>query len=198
MTENIDLVNQTLTDAISTANKSINDAVNDLTASVDQQIADVNKTLVAGDSALKSQLQTAENSLKQSIAQTNSGWDKAVKQETADRIADVNAKAAQSADQLLNEKNERVAAIDNLQTIIQDGDESLARQIAEISAGSGQQFDSFSIWYFDKDNEGWTEDDSGQIPMQITDDGWLKASNSTASCRSPNGQKSRAPLIARS
>ncbi|WP_412098983.1 phage tail tip protein [Klebsiella michiganensis] len=189
MTENIDLVNQTLNDAISTVNKSINDAVSDINTSVDQQIADVNKALTAGDSALKSQLQTVENGLKQSIAQANTGWDKAVKQETADRIADVNAKAAQAADQLLNEKNERLASIDNLQTIIQDGDESLARQIAEISAGSGQQFDSFSIWYFDKDNEGWTEDDAGQVPMQITDEGWLKASNSTASCRSPNGQK---------
>ncbi|MEQ4874018.1 DUF1983 domain-containing protein [Klebsiella oxytoca] len=188
ITENINSVNQTLSDNISAVNKSITDAVSDINASVDQQIADVNKTLAEGDAALKSQLQTVENSLKQSIAQANTGWDKAVKQETADRIADVNAKAAQAADQLLNEKNERVAAIDNLQTIIQDGDESLARQISEISAGSGQQFDSFSIWYFDKDNEGWTEDDAGQVPMQITDDGWLKASNSTASCRSPNGQ----------
>lgn len=104
MTENIDLVNQTLNDAISTVNKSINDAVSDINTSVDQQIADVNKALTAGDSALKSQLQTVENGLKQSIAQANTGWDKAVKQETADRIADVNAKAAQAADQLLNEK----------------------------------------------------------------------------------------------
>ncbi|WP_413773434.1 phage tail tip protein [Klebsiella oxytoca] len=188
ITENIDLVNQTLNDNISAVNQSLSDAVTEMNTSVDQQIADVNKVLAEGDSALKSQLQTVENSLKQSIAQANTGWDKAVKQETADRIADVNAKAAQAADQLLNEKNERVAAIDNLQTVIQDGDESLARQIAEISAGSGQQFDSFSIWYFDKDNEGWTEDDAGQVPMQITDEGWLKASNSTASCRSPNGQ----------
>ncbi|HDN2669462.1 TPA: DUF1983 domain-containing protein [Klebsiella michiganensis] len=107
ITENIDLVNQTLNDAISTVNKSINDAVSDINTSVDQQIADVNKALTAGDSALKSQLQTVENGLKQSIAQANTGWDKAVKQETADRIADVNAKAAQAADQLLNEKNER-------------------------------------------------------------------------------------------
>ena len=187
ITENINSVNQTLSDNITAVNKSITDAVSEINASVDQQIADVNKTLTEGDAALKSQLQAVENSLKQSIAQANTGWDKAVKQETADRIADVNAKAAQAADQLLNEKNERVAAIDNLQTIIQDGDESLARQISEISAGSGQQFDSFSIWYFDKDNEGWTEDDAGQVPMQITDDGWLKALNSTASCRSPNG-----------
>ncbi|WP_224299383.1 TipJ family phage tail tip protein [Klebsiella oxytoca] len=188
ITENINSVNQTLSDNITAVNKSITDAVSDINTSVDQQIADVNKTLTEGDAALKSQLQAVENSLKQSIAQANTGWDKAVKQETADRIADVNAKAAQAADQLLNETNERVAAIDNLQTIIQDGDESLARQISEISAGSGQQFDSFSIWYFDKDNEGWTEDDAGQVPMQITDDGWLKALNSTASCRSPNGQ----------
>lgn len=188
ITENINSVNQTLSDNITAVNKSITDAVSDINASVDQQLAVVNKTLTEGDAALKSQLHTVENSLKQSIAQANTGWDKAVKQETADRIADVNAKAAQAADQLLNEKNERVAAIDNLQTIIQDGDESLARQISEISAGSGQQFDSFSIWYFDKDNEGWTEDDAGQMPMQITDDGWLKALNSTASCRSPNGQ----------
>ncbi|EMJ5764290.1 DUF1983 domain-containing protein [Klebsiella oxytoca] len=188
ITENINSVNQTLSDNITAVNKSITDAVSEINASVDQQIADVNKTLTEGDAALKSQLQAVENSLKQSIAQANTGWDKAVKQETADRIADVNAKAAQAADQLLNEKNERVAAINNLQTIIQDGDESLARQISEISAGSGQQFDSFSIWYFDKDNEGWTEDDAGQVPMQITDDGWLKALNSTASCRSPNGQ----------
>ncbi|HHS9650000.1 TPA: TipJ family phage tail tip protein [Klebsiella oxytoca] len=188
ITENINSVNQTLSDNITAVNKSITDAVSDINASVDQQLAVVNKTLTEGDAALKSQLHTVENSLKQSIAQANTGWDKAVKQETADRIADVNAKAAQAADQLLNEKNERVAAIDNLQTIIQDGDESLARQISEISAGSGQQFDSFSIWYFDKGNEGWTEDDAGQVPMQITDDGWLKALNSTASCRSPNGQ----------
>ncbi|WP_235891692.1 DUF1983 domain-containing protein [Klebsiella spallanzanii] len=189
ITENIDLVNQKLSDNITEVNKSITDAVSDINAFVDQQITDVNKTLTEGDTALKSQLQTVENSLKQSIAQANTGWDKAVKQETADRIADVNAKAAQAADQLLNEKNERVAAIDTLQTIIQDGDESLARQISEISAGSGQQFDSHSIWYFSDSNEGWTEDDSSQIPMQITGDGWLKASNSNSSCRSPNGQK---------
>ncbi len=174
MTENIDLVNQTLTDAISTANKSINDAVSDLTASVDQQIADVNKTLVAGDTALKSQLQTAENSLKQSIAQTNSGWDKAVRQEVADRIADVNAKAAQAADQLLNEKNERVAAIESTQQIIQDINNSLATQMAQISAGTGEQFDSQAIWYFDNDREGWTS--NGGIPSVI-ENGWLRPTN---------------------
>ncbi|WP_285188112.1 TipJ family phage tail tip protein, partial [Klebsiella pasteurii] len=174
MTENIDLVNQTLNDAISTVNKSINDAVSDINTSVDQQIADVNKALTAGDSALKSQLQTVENGLKQSIAQANTGWDKAVKQETADRIADVNAKAAQAADQLLNEKNERLAAIESTQQIIQDINNSLATQMAQISAGTGEQFDSQAIWYFDNDREGWTS--NGGIPSVI-ENGWLRPTN---------------------
>ncbi|HGY1289459.1 TPA: carbohydrate binding domain-containing protein [Raoultella ornithinolytica] len=186
--DQITAVSKSLDEKIASVNKNIDDTVSDINAGIDQQIDDVNKAVAAGDDALKKQIQTAENGLKQSIAQANTGWDKAVRQETADRIADVNAKAAQAADQLLNERNDRVAAIDHLQTIMQDGDDSLARQISEISAGSGQQFDSFNIFYFDQGNEGWTEDDAGQIPMQITDDGWLKASNSTASCRSPNGQ----------
>ncbi|HEM8801742.1 TipJ family phage tail tip protein [Klebsiella michiganensis] len=174
ITENIDLVNQTLNDAISTVSKSINDAVSDINTSVDQQIADVNKALTAGDSALKSQLQTAENGLKQSIAQANTGWDKAVKQETADRIADVNAKAAQAADQLLNEKNERLASIESTQQIIQDINNSLATQMAQISAGTGEQFDSQAIWYFDNDREGWTS--NGGIPSVI-ENGWLRPTN---------------------
>ncbi|HFP9454714.1 TPA: phage tail protein, partial [Klebsiella michiganensis] len=174
ITENIDLVNQTLNDAISTVSKSINDAVSDINTSVDQQIADVNKALTAGDSALKSQLQTAENGLKQSIAQANTGWDKAVKQETADRIADVNAKAAQAADQLLNEKNERQASIESTQQIIQDINNSLATQMAQISAGTGEQFDSQAIWYFDNDREGWTS--NGGIPSVI-ENGWLRPTN---------------------
>ncbi|MGO4021472.1 TipJ family phage tail tip protein, partial [Klebsiella michiganensis] len=174
ITENIDLVNQTLNDAISTVSKSINDAVSDINTSVDQQIADVNKALTAGDSALKSQLQTVENGLKQSIAQANTGWDKAVKQETADRIADVNEKAAQAADQLLNEKNERLAAIESTQQIIQDINNSLATQMAQISAGTGEQFDSQAIWYFDNDREGWTS--NGGIPSVI-ENGWLRPTN---------------------
>ncbi|EQB2483502.1 TipJ family phage tail tip protein, partial [Klebsiella michiganensis] len=174
ITENIDLVNQTLNDAISTVSKSINDAVSDINTSVDQQIADVNKALTAGDSALKSQLQTVENGLKQSIAQANTGWDKAVKQETADRIADVNAKAAQAADQLLNEKNERLASIESTQQIIQDINNSLATQMAQISAGTGEQFDSQAIWYFDNDREGWTS--NGGIPSVI-ENGWLRPTN---------------------
>ncbi|MEQ0076244.1 phage tail protein, partial [Klebsiella sp. CN_Kp118] len=174
ITENINSVNQTLSDNITAVNKSITDAVSDINASIDQQIADVNKTLAEGDAALKSQLQAVENSLKQSIAQANTGWDKAVKQETADRIADVNAKAAQAADQLLNEKNERVAAIESTQQIIQNVNDSLATQMAQISAGTGEQFDGQAIWYFDNDLEGWTS--NGGTPS-VVENGWLRPAN---------------------
>ena len=34
--------------------------------------------------------------------------------------------------------------------------EGLAEQISLLSAGVGEQFDSFDIWHFNKDNDGWT------------------------------------------
>lgn len=34
--------------------------------------------------------------------------------------------------------------------------EGLAEQISLLSAGVGEQFDSFEIWHFDKDADGWT------------------------------------------
>ncbi|PQH15516.1 hypothetical protein C5T93_29615, partial [Raoultella ornithinolytica] len=77
-------------------------------------------------------------------------------------------------------------ATSNLSTQMQTANESMAQQISQIAAGTGEQFDSLSIWYFDTNNEGWTEDDNGSVPMNVTSDGWLKAANSTSSCRSPN------------
>lgn len=35
--------------------------------------------------------------------------------------------------------------------------EGLAAQISLLSAGVGEQFDSFEIWHFNKDNDGWTD-----------------------------------------
>ncbi|EPV2314038.1 phage tail tip fiber protein, partial [Klebsiella pneumoniae] len=107
--------------------------------------------------------------------------------ETNDRIADVNDSAKQAADQLLSAKNELKTSIDSLSEVVTSGDENLARQISQIAAGTGEQFDSLKIWYFDQDAEGWTEDDNGYTPMSVTSDGWLKANNPTSTCRSPNG-----------
>ncbi|AWF34023.1 phage tail family protein [Klebsiella oxytoca] len=176
-------IEQAQTD-IGTANKTIEQQQKDTQSALEQ----VNKDIKAGDEANQKAIKTAENQLKQAIEQSNSGWKDAVEAEAQSRIDDVNSAAQKAADQLLNEKRDREAAITGLQQIVQEGDDSLARQIAEISAGSGQQFDSFKIYHFDKSAQGWTEDDAGNVVIPVTSEGWLKPANSTATCISPNGQ----------
>ncbi|MEA4783389.1 DUF1983 domain-containing protein [Klebsiella pneumoniae] len=180
-------VNKSLTDSITQVRQSVTDTAGEINATIDLEIARVSKTLADGDAALNAQIKTAENGLKQSLSQVNTTLTNAVKQETADRIADVNAKAAQAADELLAATQGIEASIESLSEAVTSGDENLARQISQIAAGTGEQFDSLEIWYFDKDAEGWTEDDNGYTPMSVTSDGWLKANNSTSTCRSPNG-----------
>ncbi|HDH2318226.1 TPA: DUF1983 domain-containing protein [Klebsiella quasipneumoniae subsp. similipneumoniae] len=180
-------VNKSLTDSITQVRQSVTDTAAEINATIDLEIARVSKTLADGDAALNAQIKTAENGLKQSLSQVNTTLTNAVKQETADRIADVNAKAAQAADELLAATQGFEASIESLSEAVTSGDENLARQISQIAAGTGEQFDSLEIWYFDKDAEGWTEDDNGYTPMSVTSDGWLKANNSTSTCRSPNG-----------
>ncbi|PUH03450.1 TipJ family phage tail tip protein [Klebsiella quasipneumoniae] len=180
-------VNQSLTDSITQVRQSVTDTAAEINATIDLEIARVSKTLADGDAALNAQIKTAENGLKQSLSQVNTTLTNAVKQETADRIADVNAKAAQAADELLAATQGIEASIESLSEAVTSGDENLARQISQIAAGTGEQFDALEIWYFDKDAEGWTEDDNGYTPMSVTSDGWLKANNSTSTCRSPNG-----------
>lgn len=180
-------VNQSLTDSITQVRQSVTDTATEINATIDLEIARVSKTLADGDAALNAQIKTAENGLKQSLSQVNTTLTSAVKQETADRIADVNAKAAQAADELLAATQGIEASIESLSEAVTSGDENLARQISQIAAGTGEQFDALEIWYFDKDAEGWTEDDNGYTPMSVTSDGWLKANNSTSTCRSPNG-----------
>lgn len=97
------------------------------------------------------------------------------------------AVAKQAADNLLSAKREVEAAIETTNVTMQDGFDSLAQQMASISAGTGEQFDSLKIWYFDKDNEGWSSDDGGTKPLPVTDDGWLLPADSISTMRSPSG-----------
>jgi len=82
----------------------------------------------------------------------------------------VSAAAQQSADDLLNAKLELEAAIETETTIRQSDVESLANQMATISAGTGEQFDTGGgIWYFDTTVDGW----SGSVtPTAVA--GWLR------------------------
>ncbi|MGG8065011.1 carbohydrate binding domain-containing protein [Klebsiella aerogenes] len=97
------------------------------------------------------------------------------------------AVAKQAADNLLSAKREVEAAIETTNVTMQDGFDSLAQQMASISAGTGEQFDSLKIWYFDKDNEGWSSDDGGTKPLPTTDDGWILPADSISTMRSPSG-----------
>lgn len=77
---------------------------------------------------------------------------------------------------LLNEKLAREAAISQEQTTRKNDVESLSRALSEVAAGSGTQFDSATIWYFDKTLDGWT---GNGAPTVV--DGWLRPANASAS-----------------
>jgi uncharacterized protein YoxC len=102
----------------------------------------------------------------------------AVKQETADRIADVNAKAAQAADELLAATQGIEASIESLTQVMKSADENLAREMSSLAAGANIQFDSQVIWHFNNQTtEGWTG--SAGVPGVS---GWLVT---------PGGQRHR-------
>ncbi|EPO7718039.1 TipJ family phage tail tip protein [Klebsiella aerogenes] len=97
------------------------------------------------------------------------------------------AVAKQAADNLLSAKREVEAAIETTNVTMQDGFDSLAQQVASISAGTGEQFDSLKIWYFNKGSEGWSSDDGGTKPLPTTDDGWTLPADAISTMRSPSG-----------
>jgi hypothetical protein len=96
-------------------------------------------------------------------------------QQYAEAMQGIADEARARADAVLNEKLAREAAISLEQQTRQSAVESLARQVAEVAAGSGTQFDSRSIWYFDQTVEGWT---GNGTPTLV--DGWLRPANAAA------------------
>ncbi len=169
-------VNKSLTDSITQVRQSVTDTAAEINATIDLEIARVNKTLADGDAALNAQIKTAENGLKQSLSQVNTTLTSAVKQETADRIADVNAKAAQAADELLAATQGIEASIESLTQVMKTADENLAREMSSLAAGANIQFDSQVIWHFNNQTtEGWTG--SAGVPG-VSQDGWLRPADS--------------------
>ncbi|HIG4182446.1 DUF1983 domain-containing protein [Klebsiella pneumoniae] len=156
--------------------QNIDASAKSITADVNQQIAVLSKSLADGDAALNAQIKTAENGLKQSLSQVNTTLTNAVKQETADRIADINAKAAQAADELLAATQGIEASIESLTQVMKSADENLAREMSSLAAGANIQFDSQVIWHFNSQTtEGWTG--SAGVPG-VSRDGWLRPADS--------------------
>lgn len=169
-------MNKSLTDSITQVRQSVTDTAAEINATIDLEIARVSKTLADGDAALNAQIKTAENGLKQSLSQVNTSLTNAVKQETADRIADVNAKAAQAADELLAATQGIEASIESLTQVMKTADENLAREMSSLAAGANIQFDSQVIWHFNNQTtEGWTG--SAGVPG-VSQDGWLRPADS--------------------
>ncbi|WP_312368125.1 host specificity factor TipJ family phage tail protein [Stenotrophomonas sp.] len=110
----------------------------------------------------------------------------AIAAEATARSNAINASAAASAENLLNAQLALEAKITNEATLRQTADTSLASQIATISAGTGEQFDTGGgIWYFDTTAEGWTAV-SGSGTTIV--DGWLRpdfSANATQNVQSP-------------
>lgn len=96
-------------------------------------------------------------------------------QGVSDAMEAITQEAQHRADGDLNERLAREAAITLEAETRQSDVESLSRALSEIVAGSGTQFDSRKIWYFDTTAEGWTG--NGSDPTVI--DGWLRPANGT-------------------
>lgn len=111
-------------------------------------------------------------------------------QDVADAIAKAETDdaevAAKAAANLLATKNEVEAQISTTNTTMQDGFDSLAQQMASISAGTGEQFDSLAIWYFDNGPEGWASDDANTNLLTVDQDGWIYPAGAASTMRSPN------------
>lgn len=98
----------------------------------------------------------------------------AISSESSSRIAAISDEAKTRADAILQEKNSRQAEIKNVSAQIQTANESLAQQISQVAAGTGEQFDSLKIWYFDaQTTEGW----SGNKSAILSADGWIRSGN---------------------
>ncbi|MGI4709048.1 TipJ family phage tail tip protein [Klebsiella pneumoniae] len=167
---------QEAADQAKQVSQNIDASAKSITADVNQQIAVLSKSLADGDAALNAQIKTAENGLKQSLSQVNTTLTNAVKQETADRIADSNAKAAQAADELLAATQGIEASIESLTQVMKSADENLAREMSSLAAGANIQFDSQVIWHFNSQTtEGWTG--SAGVPG-VSRDGWLRPADS--------------------
>lgn len=214
--DNVSDYYQQLDDALkgSDTYEELNKGIQDNSAAADaaQQAADVAQGTAdqaAKDVAAQGAIVTQQGKdLATNIAKTNDTTNK-LAQEVKDRAAgdtataqkaasdtaaavakaetDDAAVAKQAADNLLSAKREVEAAIETTNVTMQDGFDSLAQQMASISAGTGEQFDSLKIWYFDKDNEGWSSDDGGTKPLPTTDDGWILPADAISTMRSPSG-----------
>ncbi|MFK3845101.1 host specificity factor TipJ family phage tail protein [Stenotrophomonas sp. NPDC078853] len=132
------------------------------------------------DSIARDAAEAAERAAAFAQAQVNLVNESALRladvQSVRDRVVavaeDVAEEEAARIQAMLNAKLEWKADIAVETTARQTDVESLARQVSSVAAGSGTQFDSKQVWYFDTTVEGWTGNGTPTIV-----DGWLRPAN---------------------
>lgn len=176
---------QVTADGAVATNKQQQQQLNDQLADIRQNAKDITDAANAGAANA--------GAIAQEILDRKAG-DIATANKAASDVADAIAKAetddaavaAQAAANLLTAKNEVEAQISTTNTTMQDGFDSLAQQMASISAGTGEQFDSIAIWYFDNGPEGWASNDNNTNLLPVDQDGWIYPAGVTSTMRSPN------------
>ncbi|MCS5452489.1 phage tail protein [Enterobacter huaxiensis] len=112
--------------------------------------------------------------LDKDVAQIKTDVSTGFIKESTDRQSAIDALAAQAASELADKYNELTSDISDVTTRIEDVNKNIAQQIGGVSAGTGEQFDTYLIWYFTNTNEGWT---NAAGTAATVDSGWLRTSD---------------------
>ncbi|PXI52880.1 TipJ family phage tail tip protein [Klebsiella variicola] len=176
---------QVTADGAVVTNKQQQQQLNDQLADIQQNAQDITNAANAGAANASAIAQEILDRKAGDIANANKAA-----QDVADAIAKAetdDAKvAADAADNLLTAKNEVEAQIETTNITMQNGFDSLSQQMASLAAGTGEQFDSIAIWYYDNGPEGWASNDSNTDLLPVDQDGWVYPAGATSTMRSPN------------
>lgn len=176
---------QVTADGAVATNKQQQQQLNDQLADIQQNAQDITNAANAGAANASAIAQEILDRKAGDIANANKAA-----QDVADAIAKAetdDAKvAADAADNLLTAKNEVEAQIETTNITMQNGFDSLSQQMASLAAGTGEQFDSIAIWYYDNGPEGWASNDSNTDLLPVDQDGWVYPAGAISTMRSPN------------
>jgi hypothetical protein len=107
------------------------------------------KAIADSASSLSDKIEKEVTDRVKAVSDLDTKTANAISSESSSRIAAISDEAKTRADAILQEKNSRQAEIKNVSAQMQTANESLAQQISQVAAGTGEQFDSLKIWYFD-------------------------------------------------
>lgn len=132
------------------------------------------KAIADSASSLSDKIEKEVTDRVKAVSDLDTKTANAISSESSSRIAAISDEAKTRADAILQEKNSRQAEIKNVSAQMQTANESLAQQISQVAAGTGEQFDSLKIWYFDaQTTEGWC----GNKSAILSADGWIRSGN---------------------